>query len=80
MCKKGSIVCGGSSKHRKSCEGFMWHTTLQFLDYVGKAVFTTIIELDKFQRPETQFYIQLVNRPHFGAEILRFGPFGQSGQ
>ena len=31
----------------------MWHTTLQFLDYVGKAVFTTIIELDKFQRPET---------------------------
>ena len=26
---------------------------LQFLDYVGKAVFTTIIELDKFQRPET---------------------------
>ena len=21
-----------------------------------------------------------VNRPHFGTEILRFGPFGQSGQ
>ena len=27
-----------------------------------------------------QFYIQLVNRPHFGTWILLFGPFGQSGQ
>ena len=29
---------------------------------------------------DTQFYIQLVNRPHFGTGILLFGPFGQSGQ
>jgi hypothetical protein len=28
----------------------------------------------------SQFYIQLVNRPHFGTGILLFGPFGQSGQ
>ena len=27
-----------------------------------------------------QFYVQLVNRPHFGTGILLFGPFGQSGQ
>ena len=28
----------------------------------------------------SQFYIQLVNRPHSGTWILLFGPFGQSGQ
>ena len=28
----------------------------------------------------SQFYIQLVNRPHFRTGILLFGPFGQSGQ
>ena len=28
----------------------------------------------------SQFYIQVVNRPHFGTEILLFGLFGQSGQ
>ena len=28
----------------------------------------------------TQFYIQLVNGPHFGTGILLFGPIGQSGQ
>ena len=29
---------------------------------------------------ESQFYIQLVNRPHSATGILLFGPFGQSGQ
>ena len=29
---------------------------------------------------QPQFYIQLVNRPHFGTGILLFWPFGQSGQ
>ena len=31
-------------------------------------------------RRGSQFYIQLVNRAHFGTGILLFGPFGQSGQ
>ena len=29
---------------------------------------------------KSQFYIQLVNRPHFGTWILLLGLFGQSGQ
>ena len=33
-----------------------------------------------FGLKKPQFYIQLVNRPHFGTWLLLFGPFGQSGQ
>ena len=67
------------SRFRRPCFQNKFCTSLMFIwNMVWNLWKLRIDPIEPNQIP--QFYIQIVNRPHFGTGILLFGPFGQSGQ